>query len=58
MKKFDAEIEIDENRGVIWVHSKTTGHTLIRIGGISKENISLLMEGKLLDIAMQEREHK
>ena len=34
IKQFDCQMEIDTERGVIYIHSKESGITLLRIGGL------------------------
>lgn len=41
----DCQIEWDKNRGVLYVHNRETGMTVIRICGLKKENVGSLKEG-------------
>lgn len=45
----DCQLEWDQERGVLYVHDKTLGHTILRICGLAKTNCSLLRNG-MIDI--------
>lgn len=56
MPEIKAVLEVDSSRGVIYVHSQETGHTLLRICGLptpipdaSEEALDItISEGKIL----------
>lgn len=49
MKRINAEIEMDENRNVVYVHSQETGASLIRLN-VTSQQFADLKRGQLLDI--------
>ena len=50
MSQYDAVLEIDPKRGVIYVHSKETGTTLLRICSLPKPIPDPTVIGGMLDI--------